>query len=101
MDYFGQRMNNIYESLANNETAAALNELNQLTGKKKSADKLTEKQKLILALIRSLCQTKMNQYGEANLSFNEFLTGYKEFDSEVQSYSRMFIAVAIYLSRQG
>jgi len=101
MDFFSQRMNVIYDSLSNNETAAALAELNQLTGKKKTADKLTDKQKLMLLLVRSLCMIKMNQYGEANSSFAEFLAGYKEFDSELQQYGRMFIAVAIYLSRQG
>ena len=99
MDVFGQRMTVITDHLVAQEHAAALNEINQIIGKKKTFDKLSPRQKQVLTLVKSLCLCNTNAYGEAASLFEEFLGSYQKFDKDLASYSRMFVSTAIYLGR--
>lgn len=97
MDIFSQRMAVVYDLLQANEPQQALNELNALLNKKKSAAKLTDKQKAILSLVRASCLARLNCYGEARVLLRQFMAEYGPWDANGQQYSRLLISVACYL----
>jgi hypothetical protein len=99
MDVFSQKMTVVNDHLMSNEPSHALNEINQLLSKKKSFEKLTEKQKTFILLVKASCLVRLNCYGEAKQLLDKFLVDYKEWDTDAQLYSRMLISLAIYLSR--
>jgi hypothetical protein len=99
MESFRDKISNTLNYLSSNETVQAVNELKDLMTKKKEKvyDKFTAKQKLIIELLRSLCLLKNTQYGEADVCFLGFLGGYKEFDAELEPYTKIFVTTAIHL----
>lgn len=97
MDVFSQRMTVVYDLLQANEPQQALNELNSLLNKKKSASKLTDKQRAILTLVKASCLARLNGYGEAQTLLRQFMVEYGPWDKDCQQYSRLLLSVAIYL----
>ena len=99
MDSFEQKMQVFFEYLSENKVSVALEEINKVVNKKKGGSKFSDKQKLILSLAKAICLARANTQGEADSLFSEFLQSYAEFDSDLQPYSKLFFATAVYLSR--
>jgi hypothetical protein len=99
MEGFRDKISSTLSHLSSNETVQAVSELRDLMTKKKEKvyDKFTAKQKLIVELLRALCLLKNGQYGEADACFLGLLAGYKEFDAELEPYSKIFITTAVHL----
>ena len=95
------KVHSMYAGIMENKVSVVFEDLNKMLNKKKDkgASKFSEKQRLILSLPKALCLVKMYAYGEAETLFLEFIEGYKEFDLEVQLFFKMYLSVAIFLSR--